>query len=403
MLNGILATLRGHARSILGRDTCPYCFERFRLAETPFRCGSLAARCHWRADETLKSAWKDTRAMGRVIPAAKRFRTQAACPDCKRTSRNRLCPHCHQSLPPGFAEIRNYVFSVVGARYSGKSHFFPAAIETFKHERGPRLGLNIMPDMNTRERYDRYYYEPLYRQGRGLEATLSAEASVDSALPLVFLGKISRKDLFGRQRIWAAFTISFFDTPGEDLRSTMLISNLSRYVYNSDGIIVLVDPTAFPHVQNRLSLPAPPSGTDEHPVAVLSNIIRTIRDSTGLSETSKIQIPIAVTLSKLDAVESLIDRGDALLRPTPNIASFSRENCDAVNWSVRTLLASWLDQNFTHTVESEFEHIRYFGVSALGVTPDAGGRIGKVTPHRVTTPFEWLLFQKGMIKAEKQR
>lgn len=399
MLNKLAATLKGHFRSVTGQDTCPYCFERFRLSQTPFRCGSLADRCNWKVDAQLNKVWQNSLSKGQVIPASKHFRASAACPDCKRGTRDRLCPHCHQSLPPGFAEIHNYVFSVVGARYSGKSHFFPAAIETFKHERGPRLRLNIMPDMNTRDRYERNYYDPLYRKHMILEGTVSANASLDNALPLVFLGKIRRKNLLGKEKIWAAFTISFFDTPGEDLRSAMLINNLSRYVYNSDGIIVLVDPTAFPHIQAQLSLPPPAVGTDEHPVALLSNIIRTVRDNAGISETSKIQIPVAVTLSKLDVVESLVDRGDPLLRPAPNVPGFPLEDCDATSWSVRTLLASWLDPNFTETVESEFEHIRYFAVSALGMSPDASGKIASIDSHRVTSPFEWLLYRKGLLKA----
>jgi hypothetical protein len=394
----------GGLLSAVREETCPFCFDRFRLSATPFRCSSLPQKCAWTPDIVLRGVWDDATPVGRCIDATGSFQTEAACPDCKTPSRHRLCPKCHQQLPSAFAERRNYVFSVIGARNSGKSHFITTAIETFKHERGPRIGLNIRPsDDKASKRYNRELFEPLYKARQTIDATRTAAARAESALPLVFSATLSRAGLMRKSVISGACVLSFFDTPGEDLESEANVSNLTRYVFNSDGIIVLIDPMEFDYVRDRLPDAAlTPSSQNSDPIEIISRVADIIRLHTGVAAKTKIKIPIAITMSKIDALDSLIDSSSPLRQRAPNSERFARNDCDAASLDMRTLLATWLSPYIVQSVEDNFETVKYFGVSALGSTPK-GGRVASIEPHRVTSPFEWLLYQHGLLRAEDKR
>ena len=386
--------------------TCPYCFERFRLAATPFRCSALASTCVRATDPVLKSAWDDATPMGRVLESTGHFRLQAICTDCKTRSHARLCPRCHQELPANFAETRNYVFSVVGARAAGKSHFVATVIETFKHERGPKLDILLRPISTQAERrYETTMHGPLYRTRRILEPTRTAQQRRESALPLVFQAKVSRPGRFGgSKRIVAAFFLSFFDTPGEDLQSDERTSNLTRYIMNSDGITALIDPLEMEAV--LVQLPAHLRGAAvarDNPVNILNGISRAIRRHTGIDDRKRIRIPIAITVSKLDVVADLIDSSSPLHQRAPNLAGFPRADADQASLDMRTLLMDWTSPHMVQTIEGDFATVKYFGVSALGESPQPDGTIPSINPRRVTSPIEWLLHVNGLIDAAEQR
>ena len=47
------------------------------------------------------------------------------CPDT-------ACPHCHERLPAGFGEFKQYIYSIVGAPSSGKSYYLAILIKQLK-------------------------------------------------------------------------------------------------------------------------------------------------------------------------------------------------------------------------------------------------------------------------------
>lgn len=387
--------------------TCPYCFERFRLTKTDFRCSALASACPRMTDDELKRAWDDATPMGRVLkPTGRLFQLHRTCPHCKTRSHIRLCPYCHQELPANFAETRNYVFSVVGARKAGKSHFVAAVIETFKHERGPKLDILIRPISSQAEnRYESTMRGPLYRTKRILEPTRTAQQRRESALPLVFQAKVLRTGRFGgKKRIAAAFFLSFFDTPGEDLQSDERTNNLTRYIMNSDGITALIDPLEMESVLLKLPEHARGgAGSHDSPISILNNISRAIRRHAGIGDREQIKIPIAITVSKLDVVDDLIDSSSPLHQRAPNLDGFPHADADQASLDMRTLLMDWTSPHMVQSIEGDFATVKYFGVSALGESPQSDGTIPSINPRRVTSPVEWLLHVNGLIQAAGQR
>src|SRR3954452_24433622 len=148
------------------KEICPYCFEPYRLKDTPFRCSSPAARCAPERDEVRARVWEEATPMGRVLPSEGPSRTERRCPPCGNNSRKRLCPHCHMELPHTTAKFRNLIFSVIGAKEAGKSHYLAVLIEQIRKHAGPDLGILLEPlNDHTIRRYREDFYEPIFRRG----------------------------------------------------------------------------------------------------------------------------------------------------------------------------------------------------------------------------------------------
>ena len=113
-------------------ETCPYCFEVFRLNDTPFRCTN--ERCEQEVDAVRERTWRDSSRVGRVLPPVGFSPSELRCGDCGEKSRQRVCPHCHMELPRTIGQFRNLIFAIIGAKASGKSHYIAVLIEQLRRE-----------------------------------------------------------------------------------------------------------------------------------------------------------------------------------------------------------------------------------------------------------------------------
>ncbi len=247
------------------KEVCPYCFETYRLTSTPFRCASPPSRCKPERDEVRDRVWRDGTPMGRVLPAEDRFIEQSRCASCNQVSRKRLCPHCHMEMPHTTGRFRNLIFAVIGAKEAGKSHYLAVLIDQIRKHVGPALDILLEPlNDRTIKRYREDFYEPIFRRGTVIDATHSALADSRVQTPLVYSLTLSGKDLLGRRRIKGVVTLVFFDTAGEDLNDEDTMSTVNKYIYRSDGIILLLDPLQLPRVRDQLngSLQLPSQNTE---------------------------------------------------------------------------------------------------------------------------------------------
>ncbi|GAA4256828.1 GTPase domain-containing protein [Azospirillum formosense] len=391
-------TAKGELRSTFVDEICPFCFETFRLKETPFRCISPPSSCAPVPDPALQRIWRDTRPVGRVIPPAHRFAQRGNCPTCGTASQKRLCPHCHQELPHTFGQYRNYIFAVIGAKGAGKSHYITSLLEHLKQHVGPRLNILIQPINDyTISRYNDDFRKPLYDEHRTLDVTQSAVSNTKNRIPLVFSAAFTGRSLLGRDVIKKALTLAFFDTAGEDLKAEDTMSTVNRYIYRSDGIILLLDPLQLNYVRDRLPGPMPPADTETSDI--VSRTTKLIRLGLGLRQDRKIAIPLAVVLSKMDAVAPLLDPHSQFGASARPRAGFDVKDCEAMNGEIQSLIAEWSSEHLLHQVRTEFSAHHFFGISALGSPPSTAGTVVNVVPRRVEDPFLWLLHRHGLVKA----
>ncbi len=396
MVHKIIANFR--------QEVCPYCFERYRLKATPFRCASPPSRCKPERDEVRHRAWGDGLPMGRVLPAEKKFVDQMRCSSCGQISRKRLCSHCHMELPHTTGKFRNLILAVIGAKEAGKSHYLAVLIDQIRKHVGPALDILLEPlNDQTIKRYREDFYEPIFRRGTVIRGTVSALADSRVQMPLVYSLTLSGKGPLGRRRIKGVVTLVFFDTAGEDLNDQDTMSTVNKYIYRSDGIILLLDPLQLGRVRDRLngsvSLPSRNTETSD----IITRTTSLILAGRELSADAMVPTPLAVAFSKFDAVESLVDPQFQLNADPDHLGGYDLADFEAVNAEMQSLLEEWDNRAVLQQVETRYQRFGYFGLSALGCNPHGDKKIPRVLPRRAEDPFLWLLHQHKLIPAARNR
>ncbi len=394
----------GTLRAALRKELCPYCFERYRLRDTPFRCASPPSRCRPEPDELRARAWEDTIPMGRVLaPHGGWLGGETRCHECSQVTHKRLCPHCHMELPHTAGKFPHYIFAVVGAKEAGKSHYLAVLIDQIRKELGPSLEMLLEPlNDHTVRRYREDFHQPLFQNHRTIAATHSALSDRRVQLPLVYTLTFSGRTLLGRKRIRSVVTLVFFDTAGEDLNDEDTIATVNKYIYHSHGIILLLDPLQLPQVRARLEGRVPLPNVNTETADILNRMTRLVLAGRGLPADAMIRSPLAVAFSKFDAVEPLVDSQMQLNAAADHRTGFDAADFDAVSAEMQALLARWDSQVLVQQVRTHYRSYGFFGLSALGCNPHGDQQVPRVLPRRVEDPFLWLLHEHGLIPSRKR-
>jgi hypothetical protein len=390
-------------RTLLGQETCPVCSERFRLMQAPFYCTNDASLCAPESDAVYARLWKDPAPRSKVIAPPSPFARKAPCHGCGQTSRRRLCPHCHTPLPRTVGELKSYNFALVGAKEAGKSHYIASFINQWRKTLGPAMNMELTWEgEETQKRYERDFYDPVYKKKQTITGTRSASASLTTRLPLIYRLTVHGKGWFGLLDTRKAVNLAFYDSAGEDLDDLSVMSNVNKYIYRADGIILLLDPLQLPRVREQLACNVPLPNENSEALVILERIGHLIRDGRVLKTTDRIKTPLAVAFSKLDAIESLLGTGSALLADADHTQGFDLADSNAVSGEMEAQIAKWHGNSLLAQVRNNFPRHRFFGLSALGCNPDPNGHIPRVLPRRVEDPLLWLLNLHGLIRSRKE-
>lgn len=322
------------------------------------------------------------------------------CNICKRQVYIRACPTCHNVIPPGAEEGGNKIFVILGPKGVGKSHYIAVLINQLKNNISSEFNgvLNAANDTTTMK-YREVYYHRLFEEKRKLQPTLSFKNSDDSREPLIFYLRILDDD---KPQV---FTFAFFDTAGEDLVTAdrMMSLNLNSFISMASGIVYLVDPLQLKYVNQRIHVDNKPDvGPDV--TDVLNNIGHIIRSNKKMKSTEKIDIPIAVSLTKSDVLfknpedeeESKVLFGlNSSLHIRRQYGKYDKENFDQINAELEEYVRRAVGTEFIQTVRG-FRNYGFFAVSALGCNPTGSTLPRGVSPMRVEDPFIWLLNKEGL-------
>ena len=117
----------------------------------------------------------------------------------------------------------------------------------------------------------------------------------------------------------------------------------------------------------------------------------------------KIQIPIAVSFTKIDAVQGMIDDSSCLKNDSTHIQkrAFDKVDFEQVNEEMKSLVDEWMGKELINKVSKNFENYGFFGLSALGSNPDMDNKIPKFRPFRVADPFLWILSEQRLVPIAK--
>lgn len=387
------------------RLTCPYCYEGFTPREIRFRChGRLSPtgkQCQRQRDQVLDQRMGPRRTHD--LPpdfAADGRRPTAVHADCEGETTYRICPVCHSALPVQFGRVDNRLIAMVGAKASGKTVYMTVLLHEMRHRVGEAFGAALTGlDDATMQRYSVDYEDRLYRDNQMFPGTPTASTHLNRVDPLVFRFGLSRRTLFGPRPQHTV--LSFFDTAGEDFSSQESVELNTRYLTGADGIVLLLDPLQMPGARDSAlpGTPLPGTGGLDSPMNVLSRITNLLLAGRGGRSARRIDTPIAVVFSKMDAFWHLLEPSSPLRDHAPARGRFDVGDSLSVHEEVRRLLKDWDGVPIDHVLDTHYARYRYFGVSALGRNPTSDARVAPtgIQPYRVADPLLWLLSTFGSV------
>jgi hypothetical protein len=249
-------------------------------------------------------------------------------------------------------------------------------------------------DDDTINRYRTDFYDPIFKRGETLRITNSARTNSAVLKPLVYTLSFLGAGLLGRKKV---VTIVFFDTAGEDLNSLADMAIFNKYIYCSAGLIILLDPLQLPMVRDQLPNDTPLPDMHTETDDIVARTAKLIRTAQGLKVHHRIDIPVAVAFSKLDAIDCLLDESSQLNYAGRHKGELDLEDVLAVHTDIEAYLQSWNCDSLINQMEASFKSYSLFGLSALGCSPDEAQNIRRFRPRRVEDPFLWLLYKHKLI------
>lgn len=396
---------------------CPFCFNSVDLKKIHFQCTNPSCTKRFLRSMTVEqskkySCGKDDEEidventiflgkdpLGSDVTTTKQHiirNASGVCDICERAAYKRLCPVCHNPIPPGAEEQGNTVFVILGPKGVGKSHYIAVLINQLKTSFAPEFGATMSAATDkTSLIYRDVYYRRLFEEGRKLSPTLSYEDSKESREPMIYYLRFLEGD---RPRV---YTLAFFDTAGEDLDSANKIMglNINSFVSRASGIVFLVDPLQIPYINSRIRMENKPK-TGQNVAEMLANIANIIRTNNKIKSRDKIDIPLAVALTKTDVLmkspeneeeKKILFGLNSSLSVERERGKYDRSNFDQISAEIEEYMRRAISKEFTQNVK-EFSSHAYFAVSSLGSNPAGSVLTRGVSPMRVEDPFIWLLY-----------
>lgn len=320
------------------------------------------------------------------------------CTSCGGESGIRICPSCHSILPRGL-NGDSPLFGLVGVRNSGKTVLLSVLHRELVTTVARRFDASIdNPGGMSGLARDLARYEQDMASGSGQLPPQTQATGGAKKEPAVYEWKYMVK---GKPR---STIFSFYDSAGEDVsRQDEAIKQL--YLGQTSGVILLLDPFAFPENRER-AVQSGQSAVDsvDTPESTLDGITYILQTAGKVKRNKKIKTPIAVAISKIDAFFDQIPPNHPLRKPGSEDGVFDEAESLEAHEYVASLIDRWGGDALLRKLDLEYENYRLFGVSALGAEPDyRTGTINKrgLLPHRVADPILWLMADRGFIPVRK--
>ncbi len=232
--------------------TCPCCYEQFPGEDVRYRCVVDSCRGKMPDLEYATKRGASLVPMGRILVGRRslKFGDGVRCDACGSRSTTRVCPYCHQELGQELGHIKDQkIIAIIGGRATGKTNYIASLITRMQTEVAARFGTSVsMLDEDTKQRWKKDFYTPLFLKKEVLQGTQSASLDSSVRSPLMFRFKFEKGSRLN------VLNVSFFDAAGEDMASLSSMSVYNRYICHADGIIFLLDPLQIPWVREELLL-----------------------------------------------------------------------------------------------------------------------------------------------------
>lgn len=183
--------------------------------------------------------------------------------------------------------------------------------------------------------------------------------------------------------------LHIYDIAGEVFTDNNENEVQKQYEY-CQGIIFIIDPFAIPSVKARYesSLTAEDRAGIGHADinGIINSFINKLHEVTGLSDRRMSNIPIAILIGKTDSAKLADEFSDEKIKAV-QAENLGCDRHDAIDILCRKFLRENAMEGFLNVITMKFKKNRFFSVSAIGHSRDAG----KYEPIGVVEPMEWII------------
>ncbi len=344
---------------------CPACHEKVPLPEylCP-KCGAV----HSRLIPSSYGILSRTCQCGCRLPATF-FLGRAGLPS--------RCPGCHHLLAAGHTESRKHFVPIYGGPAVGKTAFLCSAASQLL-EVAPQRGVTCgFLEEQTARTFSRLHDD--LARGRAPDKT-------HDSVPKAFNLELQRAGQAPR-------VLYLYDPSGEvfDRSEEMVLHKFQGYL---TGLLFLVDPFSLSELRREragelASLEATLAPSRLPVEDALARFLLNMEERFGLAKTAKIRVPVAVVVSKMDALGLEEKHRAATEEIRTKERDHSNHGLSADEQGLRQLLLRWGAGDLVHTLEARCDRVRYFGCSSLGRTPDSSAR--PFAGRGVLEPLLWVL------------
>ena len=373
--------------------TCPVCWLKFDAGDAM----NIAAHDSLRGDPILG---EDARL--RFFPTRFNDLGQAIDP-LGLPSADLACPHCRRRLPPGFLEVPQFIFSIVGAPSAGKTYYLSVLLKVLQQTLFREFGLVLKDGDPTGNMLLNQMKNRLFSASRPEEAILAKTALEGAmyerlprygrmvALPRPFAYAVGRavdrpgaKPEDGDHATDCA--LIFYDNAGEHFEPGVDVEDSpgALHVASSATIFFLFDPTTnFGFRKILAGSPDPQlaqSARLDQQDSIMAEMEIRVKRLLALEPGRKIDVPLAVLIGKCDVWKHLVE-WDQFKNPLQN-GKIDHALVDANSARLREFLTQ-VDPAIVAHAEGLARTVRYFPVSAFGHSPariESGAGTGLLAP-----------------------
>ena len=197
-------------------------------------------------------------------------------------------------------------------------------------------------------------------------------------------------------------TITFLDTCGE-LTST-IDTLVAEYLKSCSSILFVVDPIMLRGVQktvvdknNDEDITASLAGSfyskDNNATETIDTIARKIRDVRGIPNHKKLEIPLALVLTKMDLINPISTQKPDGMKDGQPSQTMDYEKGNPLSEEVKKWLRDIGEESLLSTVANNFSVYNFFPVSSLGSSPRrtySTYTCDSIKPYGVLDPLLWI-------------
>ena len=315
----------------------------------------------------------------------------------------RICPYCHNDLPRSAGQYRSYTIAFAGDTAVGKTVYMTTLINRLQFLDDGFKSMLMPLTAGVSEKYDTYYFTPMYKEGLLPEHTHVNEV----VEPLIYEFRVGINKVNGDNVADQTVTLTFYDVAGDGIKNADYVNTRARHLKYADAFIYMVDPMQTGAAQRLAALNSNACGDY---IIGRGDAVK-ILESFFTQDIDFKDKPTAIVLTKSDLLKSTetsqryFSKDSSIYRQCEHKGFLDTEQVETVNTEVHNFFGITAPL-FRKNVDFMFNDVKYFAVSALGgptetVNVDGADRkkIVNGIPQeiRVEEPFLWILSQLGII------